>query len=278
MRLLPLVAVLATCTACARVDGTGRSQLLLTSAAQENQLGAQAYAEVKGKEKPCTDAATVAFVEKVGRRLAAAAPAKGFTYEFVVLESDTVNAFCLPGGKVAVYTGILPYCQNEAGLAAVLGHEIGHAIARHGGERMSQEMAVQAGRSGAAAMLEAKGIQPTTSNLILGGAGALAQYGFLLPYSRTHELEADYLGLTYMAKAGYDPQEAVAFWGRFSALGSGTPAFLSTPPDSGDRAQRLAGKMSEAQALYRAAAVHAGAGEVVPAAYRAVKPAAPAKG
>jgi predicted Zn-dependent protease len=271
LRTLLLTSLLAlTLAACARVEGTNRNRLLLTSASEENALGVQAYAEVKQKEKICTDAATIALVERVGRRLAAAAPNEGFTYEFVVLESPTVNAFCLPGGKVAVYTGILPWCRNEAGLAAVLGHEIGHAIARHGGERMSQGMVQQIGTQAAAAVMEAKGVTPTNQNLVLGLAGGLAQYGVILPYSRHHELEADYLGLTYMAKAGYDPHEAVAFWQRFSALSSGTPSLMSTHPASEDRAKQMSEKMPEAEKLYNAATAKYGSGELVPAAYRKV--------
>ncbi len=261
-----------TLAACARVDGTNRQQLMLTSEAQENQLGAQAYAEVKGSEKPCTDPAAIALVERVGRRLAAVAPNKGFTYEFTVLESQTINAFCLPGGKVAVYTGILPWCQDEASLAAVLGHEIGHAIARHGGERMSQGTLQQAGGQTLAAILEARGVAPTNSQLVMLGFNAGSQYLGVLPYSRQHELEADYLGLTYMAKAGYDPTAAIGFWQRFAALSGKTPTFLSTHPASTDRAARLQAKLPEAQALYQAAPQKFGVGELVPEKYRA-KPA-----
>lgn len=270
--LLLGIVILASvaAAACARVEGTNRNRLLLTSASEENAMGVQAYAEVKKQEKVSTDPAAIALVERVGRRLSAAAPNEGFTYEFTVLDSPTVNAFCLPGGKVAVYTGILPWCQNEASLAAVLGHEIGHAIARHGGERMSQQMVQQVGTQAASAVMAAKGVTPTNQNLMLGLAGGLAQYGVLLPYSRAHELEADYLGLTYMAKAGYDPHEAVAFWKRFSALGSSTPALLSTHPASADRAAQMAAKMPEAEKLYAAAANHYGAGEQVPAKYRTI--------
>jgi predicted Zn-dependent protease len=233
------------CAACARVEGTDRRQLLLTSTAQ----------------------ALIAFVERVGKRLAAAAPDKDFNYEFTVIESPAANAFCLPGGKVAVYTGILPYCQNEAGLAAVLGHEIGHAIARHGGERMSQGQIQEVGGVTLAALLEAKGVSPTTGNLAMTAFGIGSQVGVMLPFSRSHETEADYLGLIYMAKAGYDPHEAVAFWNRFAALGSGTPTFLSTHPSSPDRAKALEVKMPEADAIYAASGKH-GTGEPVPDRWR----------
>ena len=254
--------------ACAKVDGTNRQQLLFTSAAQENQMGAQAYSEVKQQEKPCTDPDTVAFVERVAKRVAAMAPDHGFTYEFVVLESDTPNAFCLPGGKVAVYTGILPYCANEAGLATVLGHEIGHAIARHGGERMSQGVMQQVGGVALASVLEAKGIAPTNATLAMAAYGAGSQYLGVLPFSRKHESEADYLGLTYMAKAGYDPKESVTFWQRFGALGSGGPSWLSTHPASADRAKALDEQMPMAEKLYAASKAKYGAGEQVPARWR----------
>lgn len=263
-----VVAVFAL-AACARVEGTDRQQLLLTSPAQENQMGEEAYAEVKKSEKICTDPAAIALVERVGKRLAAVAPDKGFTYEFVVLESPTINAFCLPGGKVAVYTGILPWCQDEASLAAVLGHEIGHAIARHGGERISQGQLQQIGGQTLAAVMQARGMEATSTQLAMVAYSAGSQYLGVLPYSRDHELEADYLGLIYMAKAGYDPAAAVSFWGRFAALSSGTPTFLSTHPASSDRAVRLQAKMDEAKALYAAAPQHYGNGELVPEKYRA---------
>lgn len=270
LRLLGLIVTALSLTACAHVDGTGRAQmLLLTTPAEENRLGAEAYAEVRKTEKICTDPEANALVRRVGQRLAAAAPDKGFTYEFVVLESPTVNAFCLPGGKVAVYTGILPWCGNEAALATVLGHEIGHAIARHGGERMNQGEMAQLGGQTLSAVLQLKGVDPTTTNLSMAAFGLGSQIGVLLPFSRTQELEADYLGLTYMAKAGYDPHEAVLFWQRFGALtsSSGTPGFLSTHPASADRAKQLAEKMPEAERLYNAAPEKFGKGATVPAKY-----------
>jgi predicted Zn-dependent protease len=269
-----LIAALAL-AGCSRVDGTNRERILFTSESEENQMGIQAYADVKKQEKICTDAETVAFVERVAKRVAAAAPDHGFKYEFVVLESETANAFCLPGGKVAVYTGILPYCANEAGLATVLGHEIGHAIARHGGERMSQGMVQQVGGVALSTVLQAKGIQPTTASLAMTAYGAGTQYLGVLPFSRAHESEADYLGLTYMAKAGYDPKESVTFWQRFSALGSSGPSWLSTHPASADRAKAMATEMPMAENLYAASGAKYGAGEQVPARWRT--PAKPKK-
>ncbi len=134
--LLPFSTLLLP--SCRKVEGTGRNQLVLTPEATENKLGADAYKDIVAKEKRSTDPAAIELVTRVGQRLVAVAPNRGFQYEFTVLESDSINAFCLPGGKVCVYTGILSYCQNEAGLAAVMGHEIAHAIARHGGERPNQ--------------------------------------------------------------------------------------------------------------------------------------------
>jgi predicted Zn-dependent protease len=267
-KALVLFLIAFATVACTRVEGTGRRQFLLTSAEQENSLGSQAYQEVLGSEKTSTDAAARAMVERVGKRIAAVAPDRGFTYEFNLIESKSANAFCLPGGKVAIYTGILPFCENEAGLAAVMGHEIGHAIARHGGERMSQQTVASGLQSALAIALQAKGVKPTETNLALGAFGAGAKIGVLLPFSREHESEADYLGLTYMAKAGYDPDEAVKFWGRFATLGGKGPEFLSTHPASERRAADLADRRKEAGKLYKKAPQKYGIGEMVPVKYR----------
>jgi predicted Zn-dependent protease len=275
------VLLAASLLSCTTVEGTGRQQFIITSPAQENEMGATAYKEVQAKEKICTDAATVAFVKRVGERLAKVADpggVHGFQWEFTVLESNTVNAFCLPGGKVAVYTGILPYCQNEAGLAAVMGHEIGHAIARHGGERMTQATLAQTALTVGAAAAQAKGYSDQTIQLGVAIGGLGAQYGAILPFSRKHESEADYLGLKYMAEAGYDPAEAATFWQRFAKLtDSGSTgivkkieAFSSTHPQSSDRATDLKAKEPEAKRLYDAAPVKYGAGEAVPAKYRTI--------
>ena len=212
------------------------------------------------------------MVERVGRRLAAVAPARGFEWEFVLLESDTPNAFCLPGGKVAIYTGILPYCQNEAGLAAVMGHEIGHAIARHGGERMSQGILAGTATLALDLYLKERGVEPTEQALWMGAFALGSQLGVLLPYSRKHELEADYLGLMYMAKAGYDPREAPKFWQRFATLSRGQPEFLSTHPEPGRRAKDLSGSVPEALEHYHQATQQHAAGAMVPARYLKATP------
>jgi metalloendopeptidase OMA1, mitochondrial len=266
MALVVMISLLAA-SSCERVEGTGRGTLILMSAEEENKLGDQSYKEVLAKEKASTDVAAIALVERVGKRLATVAPEKGFKYEFTVLESDQVNAFCLPGGKVCVYTGILPYCQNEAGLATVLGHEIAHAIARHGGERMSRGLIIEGIGLGVDAALKDRGVSATTHNVAMTAYGAGTAVGVMLPFSRSHETEADYLGLTYMSKAGYDPNEAPKFWGRFSALTSGVPTFLSTHPASADREKQLQLKLPGALKLYEAAPTKYGAGEAVPERY-----------
>lgn len=269
--VLAAIALLLSLTAACvqKVEGTGRTQVMLFSEAEMTQLGAQAYQDTLSKEKRSTDPVAIAMLERVGKRLAATAPNRGFHYEFTLLDSPTINAFCLPGGKVAVYTGILAYCQNEAGLAAVLGHEIAHAIANHGGERMTQGVLVDGAQTALGVYLESKGLSATTQTLSLAAFGLASQVGALLPFSRKHESEADYLGLMYMAKAGYDPAEAVQFWQRFAALGSGGPAWLGTHPPSEARAQALKDKLGEANQWYAAAAERHGLGDKVPAQYLA---------
>ncbi len=267
----------ALATACSSRD----AGLNLMSPQEENTMGTQAYAEAKTKEKPCADAATVAFVNRVAQRLEKVAtpmePKGGdFAWEVSVFESDTVNAWCLPGGKIAVYTGILPYVENEAALAAVLGHEITHALKRHGGQRMTDNAIAGVVGQGLGAFLQAKGVNPTTGNVAMAAFGAGAQIGVMLPFSRGQETEADEVGLQLMARAGYDPQEAVKFWDRFAKLGNGgTPGFLSDHPQSADRSANLQKHLPEAQQLYQAAPEKHGAGEQVPPAFRQMK--APAK-
>lgn len=273
MRPLPLIlALLAALAAagCRTVEGTGRKQLLLTPAEIENQQGALAYQQILEQEEVVDDPEIVAFVERVGRRIAAVAPDRGFEWEFTVIASEQVNAFALPGGKVAVYTGILPTAQHEAGLATVIGHEIAHAIARHGGERMSQGILVAGSTIALDVALSRSGVEPSERNLWLGALGLGTQLGVLLPFSRKHELEADHLGLLYMARAGYDPRAAPAFWQRMQELARGAqpPEFLSTHPHPDRRVEELWELMDEALEAYRAADVRYGSGEPVPEPYR----------
>jgi predicted Zn-dependent protease len=222
------------------------------SPGQEMQLGLTSFEETKKQVPISQDLKANALVQKVGQRIAAVAAGDmpNAQWEFVVFESKEANAFCLPGGKVGVYTGILPITKDEAGLAAVLGHEIAHAVARHGGERMSEAMVVQTGGS-------LLGIGLANSDPRLQAAAQLAygvgtKVGAELPHSRGQESEADHIGLIYMARAGYDPEQAVKFWERFAAFnqqsGGETPWFLRTHPLDDDRIKQLKEWMPEARA------------------------------
>jgi metalloendopeptidase OMA1, mitochondrial len=247
---------------CSRVDETGRRRIMLITPEQEHRLGAQAYSEILEKEQLSTDARMNEILQRVGGRIAAAANQPDFAWEFRLIESDQANAFCLPGGKVAVYTGLLPIAQNEAGLAAVVGHEVAHATARHGAERLSQQMSLQAVSTALSAGL--RQAAPQHQSAIMTAFGAGTTVGVTLPYSRAHESEADQLGLMYAARAGYDPREAVPFWERMQAHGEGRrrpPAFLATHPPERRRIEQLQAHMPAALAEYQRAPQQHGLGE-----------------
>jgi predicted Zn-dependent protease len=256
--------LVTTCTlpvfGCLTVPGTGRKQLILIPIQQETSLGVQAYREILAKERISDDERMTAILRRVGLRIADVAQRPDFEWEFTLIESDQLNAFCLPGGKIAVYTGILPMMRNEAGMAIVLGHEVAHAIARHGGERLTQRLGVSV-----AEQIVAKGLKNTSPEVqrrTLGAFGLGANLGVLLPYSRLHELEADELGLAYAARAGYDPREAVDFWKRMQAASERKmPEFLSTHPHPDRRIEDLATQMPAVLKEYEAAAEQFGAGE-----------------
>ena len=250
-------------TGCETNPYTGRSQFLMTSVSDEMQMGAQAYAQVKSdpKMKASQDPHEIEPVKRVTSRIIEAAKrskyaemAKQFQWEVTVIKDDkTMNAFALPGGKIAVYTGIFPVAKTEAGLAAVLGHEVTHALARHGAERMSQG---EAANIGVQLLGAAAGIG--TGNAALGQAsmaalGAGAQVGVLLPFSRKHESEADYIGILLAADAGYDPRESVHLWERMEKMsgGGGPSEFLSTHPGHETRIEQLKKWMPEAMAIYQ---------------------------
>lgn len=234
-----IVMTIVTLFACSTTP-TGQKAFLLTSLSEENQQGQEAYAEILKTSKVIKNTRQSRLVEKIGKEIAAVANQPDFQWEFTTIESDEPNAFCLPGGKVAVYTGIFKYAENEAGLATIMGHEIGHALARHGGQRVSQQMATNVALAGLAAV-GLSNMDSTKKTLIMAALGAGATYGITLPFSRKHETEADEIGLKLMAKAGYDPNESVNFWDRFSQLSSGksTPEFLSTHPNSDTRRDHL---------------------------------------
>ena len=239
---------------CLTVPETGRRQVMLISSQQEMQLGFSAFQQVKKETPASRDPAITAMVQRVGRRIAAVAELPGAQWEFVVFDSKEANAFCLPGGKVGIYTGILPITKDEAGLATVIGHEIAHAVARHGAERMSEGLLLQTGGGLLGAGLANS--DPRTRVLVLTAYGLGAKVGRELPHSRAQESEADRIGLIYMARAGYDPEAAVAFWQRFGEHnrqqgGGGTPEFLRTHPLDTVRVQQLQQWMPEAKANYR---------------------------
>jgi predicted Zn-dependent protease len=257
--LAALVVLLVT--GCETNPYTKRSQLLLISEAQEQQMGVQAYQQVLNdpKNKISNDPKEVDPVKRVAARIIAAAKislyaesASQFQWQVVVIKDDrTPNAFALPGGKIAVYTGIFPFAKNEAGLAAVMGHEVIHALARHGAERMSQGQLANVIMTAGNVALGASGTNPFATQAIMQGLGLGAQVGVLLPFSRKHESEADYIGLLLAAQAGYDPQEAVRLWERMeSAGGGGQLEFLSTHPGHGTRIKDLEAAMPEAMTLY----------------------------
>lgn len=241
---------------------TGRSQLLLTSVSQEMQMGVQAYDQIKRdpKMKPSQDPREIEPVKRVAAKIVEAAKrskygemAQQFQWDVTVIKDDkTANAFALPGGKMAVYTGIFPVAKTEAGLAAVMGHEVVHALARHGAERMSQGQLTNAAVQMAGAALGASGGNPVLGQATMAALGLGAQVGVLLPFSRAHESEADYVGILLAADAGYDPRESVGLWERMAQLsGGGGPAeFLSTHPGHDTRIEQLKSWMPEAMAIY----------------------------
>lgn len=262
MAVLLLMGGLAV-TGCETNPYTGRSQLLMIPISQEMQLGEQAYAQVKSdpKIRLSRDPREVEPVKRVAARIIEAAKrskyaemAKQFEWEVTVIKDDrTANAFALPGGKIAVYTGIFPVARTEAGLSAVLGHEVVHALARHGAERMSQGQLTNAALQVAGAAIGAGGSNPLLGQATMAALGLGAQVGVLLPFSRKHESEADYVGILLAADAGYDPRESVGLWERMAELssGGGPVEFLSTHPSHGTRIEQLKSWMPEAMAIYR---------------------------
>jgi predicted Zn-dependent protease len=242
---------------------TGRSQLLMSSVSEEAQMGAQAYEQVKSdpKMRPSQDPREIEPVKRVAARIVEAAKrskyaevAQQFQWEVTVIKDDkTANAFALPGGKMAVYTGIFPMAKTEAGLAAVMGHEVVHALARHGAERMSQGQLTNAGLQVVGAAAGAAGGGGMLGQAAMAALGVGAQVGVLLPFSRKHESEADYVGILLAADAGYDPRESIALWERMGQMsGGGAPSeFMSTHPSHETRIAQLKKWMPEAMVIYQ---------------------------
>lgn len=261
VRWLVAVAVLALIlTGCNTVPVTGRSQLNFMSPAQEAQLGLSAFEETKKQVPVSKDAQVTAMVQRVGQRIAAVAgkDLPDAQWEFVVFESPEANAFCLPGGKVGVYTGILPITKDEAGMATVIGHEIAHAVARHGGERVTRATMIQGGGTLLAVGMQGANVDPrwqAISQMVYGTGGTLLGE---LPHSRKQESEADQIGLIYMAQAGYPPEAAVEFWKRFGEFnkqqGGETLWFLRTHPMDETRIKQIQQWIPEAKAAAGGAA------------------------
>ena len=230
---------------------TGRKSHVGMSTQQEAALGFQTYRQVLAQARSIDSGPQFEMVRRVAGKLASATGAAGAEYEWQVslIDDEQINAFCLPGGKIVVYTGILPVAQNEAALATVMGHEMAHATSRHGAQRVLQQNLAQTAMTGIAVSLS--DMDYNKQRAVMGALGAGAQFGILMPFGRQHESEADEIGLMYMARAGYDPQESIRFWKRMDqASRSGPPEFLSTHPSHGTRVQQLEALMPKALEQY----------------------------
>lgn len=258
---------------CEKNEEIGRRQLLLVSEAHERELGVASYQKVLAHQAISTDPREVEPLRRVGARIAAAAAKPDFQWEFnVIVDERTLNAWCLPGGKIAFYSGIYPVLQDEAGMAFVMGHEVSHAILRHSAERMSDQMVAQ----GIAALVQASVHQadPRHEAVLMKAFGMATQLGVLLPYSRKHEAEADRMGLELMARAGYDPHAAVDVWKRMAALTSHQPpVWLSTHPSHESRIADMEAHLPAALSVYGKSA-HAPVSKLEKVAARSLDPGA----
>lgn len=247
---LALVAL----SACSKTPVTDRVQFNLIPDAIMVPLGKSAYQEMLAAENLEKNSDRHNHLKKVGQRVSKVANQPKYKWRYsLIRDDDTVNAWCLPGGKIAFYSGILPVLQNEAGMAFVMGHEVAHATARHSSERLSQQLAVLGGLSALYLYIENRTeLGEEARNIILGAMGIGASVGVMLPFSRKHEKEADIIGMMYMARAGYPPEESIAVWNRMSQMsgGGGIPTFLSTHPSHGQRKRNLRDWMPQARKRY----------------------------
>jgi predicted Zn-dependent protease len=248
---------------CSAVALTGRKQLNLVPDSEMLATSTDQYAQFMKENKVSTDAVQTERIKRVGARIQKAVEdyarqnnrtkdLQGYAWEFNLVESKEVNAWCMPGGKVVFYTGIMPICQDDDGVAVVMGHEVAHAVAKHGAERMSEQLIVQGGGAALSAALASKPQQ--TQQLWMSAFGAGAQYGALMPFERGQESEADHLGLIFMAMAGYDPSHAVAFWKRMAASSASAekpPEFMSTHPSDENRIAKIQKELPEAEKYYK---------------------------
>jgi predicted Zn-dependent protease len=248
--ILGLLAVLSS-PSCS-TSPTGRKQLLLMPAAEMDQMGAQAFAQMKGEVPSESDPKLNSYVKCIADALTNELEGGKGEWEVVVFRDDTANAFALPGGKIGVHTGILKVAKTADQLAAVMGHEVGHVIAQHGNERVSQTLGTQLGLAAISAALQNKGSQ--NRGVILAALGLGAQFGVMMPFGRQQESEADLIGLDMMSRAGFNPQESVELWRNMSAAGGGQPPeWLSTHPSHSSRIGQLQNNMGPALEKYRAA-------------------------
>jgi len=258
-KLFAILIIVLYLSACATNPLTGKSTMAIVSNSQLFPTSFAQYDEFLNENKVVTGTADAAMVERVGKRLADSAQKwyesvgdpnylNDYRWEYNLVQDNTINAWCMPGGKIVVYTGILPVTKTEEGLAVVLGHEISHALFNHGQQRMSVDLIEQIGALGLQMGASAAGLSPKIQSSLMSAYGIGTQLGATLPFSRSHESEADHYGLILMAIAGYNPDEAVPFWERMSALGgSGTPEFLSTHPSNTTRIKDLKGWTAEAK-------------------------------
>lgn len=246
--------LLLCCALACATSPTGRRQFVLYSDEDLAQMGAASFDQQKQEVPVSTNSETNAYVQCVADAIVAqvapdSIPGGGGDWEVRVFDSDQVNAFALPGRKIGVYRGLLAVAENQSQLAAVIGHEVGHVIARHGNERVSQSTAAQLSQAAVAATIASSDMSSGTGQLIMAGFGLGAQYGVLLPYSRTHESEADTIGLDLMADAGFNPRESVRLWENMAAASGGAapPELLSTHPSNQSRIANLTAHMPEAE-------------------------------
>ena len=253
-KLFPIGLLLALLllVACAKVPITNRTQFIILPRAFEMQLGASAYLGMLESEKVSKNKHYARTVTRVGQRIAAVSHTPNLRWQYTVFDNDKlVNAFALPGGKIGVYTGMMPVAETDAGLATVMAHEVAHATARHGGERLTLGILLEMGSAALASAMKKKDKETQTRVLAAYGVGSALVIA--LPFSRKQEAEADRIGLIYMAKAGYDPREAIGFWERMGAAGGGAPPeFLSTHPGYRTRIKNLRKWMPEAMEYYEA--------------------------
>jgi predicted Zn-dependent protease len=264
MCLVLVIGLIAVAAACSTVAISGLKQLNLVSDGELLAMSAQQYDTFLVEAKVSDDQAQTALVRRVGQNISAAVEQyfrdrgqsdelKGYDWQFNLVEDEQANAWCMPGGRVVFYTGILPICKDETGIAVVMGHEVAHAVAEHGAERMSQGLLVQMGGMALSAALQDKPAQ--TQQLWMTAFSVGAQFGVMLPYSRTHESEADHLGLIFMSMAGYDPNQSISFWQRMATQkgGAAPPEFMSTHPSDETRIYDLNLHLPEALRYYEKA-------------------------